>query len=266
MSDNLHRLRATFDSVAQLYDRVRPGYPAALFGDVVALSAIPPAGRILEVGCGTGQATLPFARRGYQIQCVELGAGLAAVAQQNLAPFPNATVHLGAFESWPLPEEPFDLLISATAFHWIDPAMRYGRAAQALKPGGSIALFWNQHVKIATDDGFFDDVQVVYERETPNKGEMFIRLPTAEELGEPVKAEIDASGLFGEVVVRKYLWEQIYDAATYIDVLGTYSDHLDQPAAERERLFRGIAEMIDTQYGGRITKGYQTILYFARRI
>jgi 2-polyprenyl-3-methyl-5-hydroxy-6-metoxy-1,4-benzoquinol methylase len=84
MADEQNRLRATIDEVALLYDAVRPGYPEALFDDVVALSGIPPGGRILEVGCGTGQATVPFARRGYRILCVELGENLAAVARHNL--------------------------------------------------------------------------------------------------------------------------------------------------------------------------------------
>jgi 16S rRNA A1518/A1519 N6-dimethyltransferase RsmA/KsgA/DIM1 with predicted DNA glycosylase/AP lyase activity len=79
-----NRLRATFDGAALLYDEVRPGYPEELFDDVVSLSGIPAGGRILEVGCGTGQATVPFARRGYRILCVELGENLAAVARKNL--------------------------------------------------------------------------------------------------------------------------------------------------------------------------------------
>ena len=73
-----------------LYDEVRPGYPEELFDDVVSLSGIPAGGRILEIGCGTGQATVPFARRGYRILCVELGENLAAVARRNLEAIPAA--------------------------------------------------------------------------------------------------------------------------------------------------------------------------------
>ncbi|WP_392475982.1 hypothetical protein [Nostoc sp. C110] len=73
MADERSQLRSTFNQVALLYDQVRPGYPEALFDDVVSLSRINPGGRILEIGCGTGQATVPFARRGYRILCIELG-------------------------------------------------------------------------------------------------------------------------------------------------------------------------------------------------
>ena len=139
-------------------------------------------------------------------------------------------------------------------------------SARALRPGGAIALFWNHHVQSDADAGFFDAVKVVYEREAPEKAKKWERLTSAEELGEPELPAIERSGLFGPVAVRKYRWDQSYDAAGYVDVLNTYSDHLAQPAEERERLFRGIAEFIDTQYGGRVAKGYQTILYVARRI
>jgi SAM-dependent methyltransferase len=271
MADDQSRLRATFDAVAELYDRARPGYPDALFDDVVALSGIPPGGRLLEIGCGTGQATLPFARRGFRIECVELGAGLAAVARRNLAAFPQVAVHVGAFETWPVEAGAFDLAIAATAFHWIDPAVRYAKVARALRPpadgraGGAIALFWNHHIKSAADQDFFDNVQVVYERAAPEKAKKWVRLPLAEEMGTPEKQRIEESGLFGAVTVRTYRWDQVYDAASYVDVLNTYSDHRDQPAEERERLFQGIAEMIDSQYSGRVTKGYLTILYVAHR-
>src|SRR5262249_16738065 len=99
--------------------------PAALFDDVVSLSRIPPEGHILEIGCGPGQASVPFARRGYHIHCIELGANLAAVARRNLGVYPKACVSIGAFETFPINNESFDLVISASAFHWIDPTERY---------------------------------------------------------------------------------------------------------------------------------------------
>src|SRR5919107_3821041 len=125
MTRRRNRLRSTFDGAALLYDEVRPGYPEDLFDDVVSLSKIPARGRILEIGCGTGQATVPFARRGYHILCIELGENLAAVARRNLEAYPQTEVRTAAFEEWPLQESAFDLAISATAFHWLYPAAAY---------------------------------------------------------------------------------------------------------------------------------------------
>jgi SAM-dependent methyltransferase len=160
-------LRTTFDGAALLYDEVRPGYPEALFDDVVSLSGIPPEGSVLEIGCGTGQATAPLARRGYRILCVEIGENLAAVARRNLAEYPLAEVRTGDFEYCPVPEGAFDLAVSATAFHWLDPACAYPRVNRVLRSGGAIALFWNGHVHNDASKGFFEAAQRIYEREAP---------------------------------------------------------------------------------------------------
>jgi 16S rRNA A1518/A1519 N6-dimethyltransferase RsmA/KsgA/DIM1 with predicted DNA glycosylase/AP lyase activity len=103
MSSDRERLRATFNEAAELYDRVRPGYPPALFDDLAALAGAGPGCRLLEIGPGTGQATVPLAERGCRIVAVELGEGLAAVARRNLAPFPDVEVVNAAFEDWPCP-------------------------------------------------------------------------------------------------------------------------------------------------------------------
>ena len=263
MEDARSRLRATFDTAALLYDEVRPGYPEALFDDVVSLSGIPPGGRILEIGCGTGQATAPFARRGYRILCIELGENMAALARHNLAAYPWAEVVTSAFEEWPAEEGAFDLVVSATAFHWIEPDVAYRKIADSLKPGGALALFWNVYVRSDRDAGFFEAVQEAYLRETPDTAGDHT-LPGPGEVAD-TPGGIGETGLFGEVATRRYLWHQEYDAESYVRLLGTYSDHLALDPPVRERLFRGIADLINERYGGRITKGYVAILYVAHR-
>jgi SAM-dependent methyltransferase len=266
LAEDRNRLRTTFDGAALLYDEVRPGYPEKLFDDVVSLSRIPPGGRVLEVGCGTGQATLPFARRGYRILCVELGENLAAVARRNLASHPRAEVLTADFEDVPLPEGAFDLAISATAFHWLDPAVAYPKVARALRPGGAIALFWNEHVHSDASGDFFEAAQEVYEREAPEivKPDDHKGLPQPHELPDRT-AEIEASGLFDGVIRRDYRWDEPYDAEGYLRVLSTYSGHMALDPTSRERLFGGIRDLIESEHGGRIVKGYATTLYLARR-
>ena len=266
MADQRNRLRTTFDEAASLYDEVRPGYPEDLFDDVVSLAGIQPAGRILEIGCGTGQATVPFARRGYRILCVELGENMAAIARRNLEGYPQTDVRTGAFEDMLLQEGAFDLAISATAFHWLDPEIAYPKVATALRDGGSLALFWNVHVHSDASEGFFDATQRIYEREAPEivGPEDHIGLPRPDEVPDRT-AEIEASGLFGDVVRRVYRWDEAYDARGYLRVLSTYSGHRSLGEDARRRLFRGIADLIDTRFGGRIVKGYLTTLYVAHR-
>src|SRR5829696_1757522 len=175
------RLRSTFDQAAELYDRARPRYPPALFDDLVELTGIGPGSRVLEIGPGTGQATIPLAERGCQVVAVELGADLAAVARRNLARFPAVEVITAAFEDWPLPSEPFDLL--ATAFHWIDPAVRVAKAA-----GG--------------DETFFAEAQDCYIRWDPATPPEGTTLPAASSIPSS-SDELDRSRPFGSAEFRR---------------------------------------------------------------
>jgi SAM-dependent methyltransferase len=266
MAEERDRLRTTFDEAASLYDEVRPGYPDDLFDDIVSLSGIPAGGRILEIGCGTGQATVPFARRGCRILCIELGENMATVARRNLEGYPNAEVHTGAFEESFLQEGAFDLAVSATAFHWLDPAVAYPKAARALRVGGSLALFWNVHVHSNASEGFFEAAQGIYEREAPEivGPEDYKGLPRPHEVPDRTE-KIQNTGFFGSIRTRHYRWDETYDAEGYLRVLSTYSGHRSLNDDTRERLFRGIADLIDNGFDGRIVKGYLTTLYVAKR-
>lgn len=257
--------RVSYDQVAALYNQIRPGYPNALFEDVIDFSNLSTEGNILEIGCGTGQATLPLARKGYNICCLESGANLAAIAQQNLASYPNAKVLISPFETWGEEETRFNLLISGTAFHWIDPTTRYQKAAQVLKPNGAIALFWNKHVLTERSANFFQAVEAVYKQIAPEIARKFSDLPYPEEVLNPVKEEIDRSLLFREVTMRKYKWNKIYSAADYISLLSTYSDHHVLNDLVREDLFLNITRLINDQFKGQIVKDYLTSLYLAHR-
>ncbi|HWS82375.1 MAG TPA: class I SAM-dependent methyltransferase [Rubrobacter sp.] len=265
MAEERDRLRTTFDEAASLYDEVRPGYPEDLFDDIVSLSGIPAGGRILEIGCGTGQATVPFARRGYRILCIELGENMAAVARRNLEGYPNAEVSTGAFEDTSSQEGAFDLAISATAFHWLDPAVAYPKTARALRVGGSLALFWSVHVHSAASEGFFEAAQRIYEREAREIWDHKYEGPPRSDEVPDRTCEIDSSGLFETVTRCIYRWDETYDTEGYLRVLNTYSGHRSLNDDTRERLFRGIADLIDNRFGGRIVKGYLTTLYVARR-
>src|SRR5262245_17855886 len=113
--------RTGFDQVAAEYDAIRPGYPEPLIEDIISMSNLPADGLILEVGCGTGQATIPFAQRGYHMTCLDIGAALAALAAQNCRAYPEVQIQVASFETWEGNPDTFDLIISATAFHWIPP-------------------------------------------------------------------------------------------------------------------------------------------------
>jgi SAM-dependent methyltransferase len=251
------RLRATFDEAAELYDRARPRYPAEVFDDLADLGGLNPGARVLEIGSGTGIATQPLAERNYQVTAVELGPNLAAVARRKLARFPNVSVTVGAFEDWPLPPEPFDAVVSATAFHWLDPSVRVIKAAEALRLGGTLATIATHHID-GGDAQFFIDVQDCYRGEGIPR-----RLPTAADIPRDA-GELEHSGRFGPATFRRYEWEQPYSAQEYIDLLSTYSDHRALEERVRRHLLDCIAQLIVGRYGGRIRKRHLNELRIAR--
>ena len=240
-------LRATFNAAAPLYDEVRPGYPEALISDILDLSGIEKCDTILEVGCGTGKATRPFAERGYAMVCLDIGSDLIAVAKERLKPFPHVSYVETTFEEW-TPDRQFNLIISATAFHWVNPKVSYLRAAAALAPHGSLAIFSNRHIK--KEDGFFAEVQDLYAR-------YYFRQPV-----KPHNPPQSLPGIsaFQPAIQRVYPWTHTYSSTEYIKLLSTYSDHIALPDRNRRLLFEGVAHLIETQYEGRITKHYEAVL------
>ena len=240
-------LKTTFNTAAVLYEDIRPGYPEELIQDIVELSGINEHSRILEVGCGTGKATQSFAERGYELVCLDIGADLIAVAKEKLKAFPNVSFVEQAFEGWKS-EGKFDLIISATAFHWVDPKVRYLKASEVLKSSGFLAVFSNQHVR--KDEGFFGEVQCLYDRYylpvTADRPTHATNFPGVEAFEDPIK--------------RLYPWSQTYSSEQYIKLLSTYSDHIALPDENRNLLFEGVVNLIETKYGGQVTKHYQAVL------
>jgi SAM-dependent methyltransferase len=255
-------LRATFDTAAALYDRVRPGYPPELYADLEQVTGLRAAARALEIGPGTGIATVAMAQRGYRITAIELGANLAAVARHNLAAYPDCTVEVARFEEWPLPTEPFDLIYSATAFHWIDPTVRFTKAAAALRPGGWLAVWNSEHVGGGTGQ-FFIDAQDCYERWDPATPPG-LRLTPPDQFPDNSLGVEDAPG-FDAPIFRRYLWEEEYTAERYIELLQTYSGHIALDDTRRGGLLTCIRGLIEERYGGVIRKAYLTQLMLARR-
>jgi SAM-dependent methyltransferase len=255
--ENLKRI---FDQDPELYDRARPGYPEHLFDDLLTLAGLEPGEAVLEIGCGTGQATRPLARRGCRLVCLEIGEGLARVARRNLAPFPLVEVISSAFEAWEPQGAAFRMVFAATSWHWLDPSVRYAKAASVLEPGAALAIVSGGHAFPEGFDSFFTEIQECYDAIGEGAGKW--PPPRPEEVVDE-RADIEGSGLFGDVRVRRYLWAMDYTAGEYIDLLNTYSGHRAMEPSKREALYAAIRQRIKTRPGGRIRKHYLNVLHVA---
>lgn len=253
-----HRLRTTFEEVAELYDRVRPTYPAELFADLIAACGLRPGARVLEIGCGTGQATLPLAERGLEIVCVELGADLARIARRNLAELPRVEIVNAPFETWNGDAEPFDAVVAFTTFHWLDPAVRYEKSRRLLAANGALAIVRTDHVQGEKAEPFWADVQADYVA----LGEDKQSLPRPEDVAD-MSAEIDASGRFHTTAVFRYVWDVTYNADEYVAVLDTYSGHRTLDDETRARLYARIRARIEATPNRTVTKSYLATLNVA---
>lgn len=215
MSDARQRLARTFECAAEEYDAARPSYPDELFDDLVALADLHPGQRLVEIGCGTGKATRAMLERGFIVDCIEIGTGLAARARCNLDGLP-VQIHLAPFETWEPGRDDFDLVYAATAWHWLDPELRYRKAHRLLLPGGHLAFWSALHAFPDDVDPFFVEIQEIYDAIGEPEGSW--PPPPPDQVPDD-HAEIQASGLFDGVSVRRYVWETDYTTEQYIALL-----------------------------------------------
>jgi len=155
-------LAAGFDEAAEAYQRTRPVCPPQLFDDLVGLAGLSPGDRVAEIGCGTGQATVPLAERGMAVTAVEPGASLAAVARRRLAGFPSADVLTTSFEDWQPRRACFDAVVAVNCLHWIDPRFRYAKPSGLLRPGAAMVIAGCLRARPPDGERFWMDVQHDY--------------------------------------------------------------------------------------------------------
>jgi len=274
--------RLSFGAIAEQYDRYRPSYPAELVDDVLAYAGAGPGDRALEVGPGTGRATLLFAARDLRVTGVEPDPAMASVARRRLEQADlDAEILCVDFEAAfdgeadrpALPEHAFTLLFSATAWHWVDPDKRNRLAARALTPGGALAPFWNR--PDWSTNPLRPELDAAYEPASSafgpeSAGPMHPR-GTPREYRSPQEwldswfhAE-NRDNDFTDVEARTYRTTVVYTTESYLALIGTHSDHHLLPAGVRDPLFERIAAVIDAA-GGSFELTYEALLCLARRV
>ena len=219
------------------------------------------ADRALEVGAGTGKATVLFADRGLSVLAIEPSAEMARIARRNCAAYENVTIEETEFERWRPSGHDFSLVFSGQAWHWISPEVRYVAARAALEDGGALAVFWNRPDWTACD--LREELGEAY-RSGGRAGDTDDPMnPVSGLQGDGWQAEIAGASGFDAAEVRRYRWHTDYTTAEYLALLSTHSPCLILDASERERLLTDIAAAIDA-HGGSFRMAYGTVLGLAR--
>jgi len=255
-------LDRSFDQVADLYERSRPGYPQSVFERMLEFAGIGSSARLLEVGTGTGKATMPLAQRGLDILGLEPGQRLAEIARARLSQFPNVRIQTVSFEDWNEPLGAFDLVFIAQAFHWL-ASDRLTKVARTLRRPGAVAVFGNSAA--LASGAVHDSVQAAYRRHAAWLSERDHARDWYSSSDSPIFRELLASPLFAETRCEIVAWEQVLSSTEYCDLLATYSDHSTLPGAQLRELLGAVRNAIDA-HGGTASVAYKTGLFLARAV
>ncbi len=252
-------LRRTFNQEALLYQKARPHYPPELFDRLINVTNIKSGDHLLEIGPGTGQATVPLAERGFRITGVELGGHLADVVRHAVSHYPAVDIITGAFEDAEFPRASFKLIYSATAFHWIKPEVKFAKTHELLAPRGHLAIIHTSHVSDEHGDEFQTAIQPIYDAYWPRHKDPE-PLPLLNELKPP---ELDER-LFRSVDFQVFPVAIRYSAKGYAELLNTYSPTLALPNDKRAAFLHDIQQYIQQELGGYHTKCFGMTLAIAQ--
>jgi SAM-dependent methyltransferase len=250
--------RLVFGEVADLYERARPGYPSEAFDDIATVAGLEPGAPVLEIGCGTGKATIELARLGLDVLGIEPHPAMAEVARAKLADIPGVHIVTDAFETWTPPPDPFDLVVAAQSWHWVDPDVGFAKAADCLAGDGSIALLWNWPARY--DEDLRAEMDEAYDELVPGMTRMEIGRQAAPDWTDAVAD----SGYFARPEMREYPWSRTLRRAAYIELLRTQSDHRLLDPSQLEALLDALGEIVD-RHGGEVRIDYVCRLFLARR-
>jgi SAM-dependent methyltransferase len=255
-SHQAREVAESFGMDADRYDRARPSYPGAMVDRIVAAS---PGPDVLDVGCGTGIAARQFQAAGCRVLGVDVDARMAGLARER-----GLTVEVAKFEDWDPAGRAFDAVVAGQAWHWVDPVAGAAKAAQALRPGGLLALFWNA---FGPPPGLGEAFAAVYRRVLPGSP-MFHRPPPGAEVYRTGCAKaadgMRKAGGFGEPEHWQFGWDRDYSREEWLDQLPTFGFHNQIPPATLQQVLAGIGGAIDAA-GGSFTMHYATVVVIAAR-
>lgn len=257
----LGQRKSWYSPVADAYDRARPRYPEEIVDRAVELAGLSDGAKILEVGCGPGTATAAFARRGFQMVCLEPSREACQLARRNCNPYPEVEILNTTFEEWETGTERFDVVLAASAFHWVSSETGYPKAADILKDEGTLILLWNTPPK--PNHEVSEALGEVYETRAPSLAQPEDEEAQVESLRE-FGTTVAGSGRFGDPVFEKITCEANYSLDDYLALLGTLSPYIAL-GPSRDFLFEGLRQKLESICGENVRTSYISALHVARK-
>lgn len=265
-----------YKGIAAIYESIRPSYPEKLIDDVVIKTSIDLEDNLLEIGAGTGKATIQFADKGFSICAVELGEDMAEILKDKCTKYPKVSVAVAPFEQWECPpEKKYDMIYCAQAFHWLDANIKYKKCHELLKDGGFLALFWyspcddESPVTKEIEDKIDKMVcsfasSASSKMDTPER-----RTHDGVSAEDERKSEIESSKFFELVEKLEYTNETLNDAYQYLKVkksIPAFTSILDRLDDETiEKMDMEIINLISS-YGGYVSSKFNFSLYIAKKV
>ena len=252
------KLGSTFTQQAQLYDEVRPHYPRLLFDDLAGCTRLTSQSSVLEVGSGTGQATEDLITITPRVTCIEPGQELFEILRGR---FPQLSLHNQLFEDFSS-DKVFDVIFSATAWHWINPDIGYRKAHELLQGSGYLVTARHFHHE-RTPDAFHIRANQIYEaiQRKPSR-----KIETGLHPGIDKEVALLNNQLFRLVKHAEYPWEQILSIDEYINLRNTYYEIISLTPEDRAEFERQVRELASREFAGRLTINYTTTLNIAQKI
>lgn len=263
MSNINDLLKNTFSNVISDYEYARPKYPQELFEKILDFSGINEKSNILEVGAGTGQATDLFLDNGrFNIELLEVSAEQTAFLRQKYNGIDNISVIKDYFEDYTT-DKKYDLIYSATAFHWIDSAVGYPKAYQMLNKGGTMAVFWQMSSVTYYEHGIFNKLNDIKKKYLPEESLGFDADEIIEVRNKRI-TQIQSGGCFDIPQWFEYKWTDNYDADRYAALINTYSSTQLLDESIRINYLDEIRECICLN-GGTVMMPQSVMLYLVKK-
>lgn len=257
--------REAFGADPSGYHAARPAYPGATWAALRERAGLSPGADVLEIGAGTGLATAPLLTHGIaRLVAIEPDIRLVGFLRSTI-PDPRLQVIAAPFEEAELPRAGFDLVASATAFHWLDTVPALRRVHEVLRPRGAVALWWNVFGgRPGRVDRFHEATRHLFagHRHSTSAGSDH-RLPHA--LEAPGRVQELAQAGFDADEPQFIDWTLMLDPAGVRSLYATYSNVTALPPAERRSRLDALEAIAAREFGGRVERNMTTAIYTGSR-